>query len=214
MDAEEEPGGRRVEDLVLDAARDCVLAYGVRRTTVTDVARRAGVSRMSVYRRWPDVQSLVGDLMSREWHRVIVDAARQAAAADGPLRSRLVAQSVAAAATLRAHPLLRKIMEVDPEILLPYMLDRRGAGQEEMLGFLVEMIAAGQAEGSVRAGDPARLARAVLLTAQSFVLSVATVSDGHTPAELDDELGLLLDRYLSPAPTTGSRGRTASSSPR
>src|SRR6185369_13907435 len=100
------------DDRLLDAARDCVLAYGVRRTTVTDVARRAGVSRMSVYRRWPDVQSLVADLMSREWHRVIVDAARQAAAADGPLRSRLVAQSVAAAATLRTHPLLRKIMEV------------------------------------------------------------------------------------------------------
>ncbi|MEV0456920.1 TetR/AcrR family transcriptional regulator [Catellatospora methionotrophica] len=186
-------------DLVLDAARDCVLAYGVRRTTVTDVARRAGVSRMSVYRRWPDVQSLVADLMSREWHRVIVDAARQAAAADGPLRSRLVAQSVAAAATLRTHPLLRKILEVDPEILLPYMLDRRGAGQEEMLGFLVEMIAAGQTEGSIRTGDPARLARAVLLTAQSFVLSVATVSDGHTPSDFDEELTLLLDRYLSPA---------------
>ncbi|GAA1402817.1 TetR/AcrR family transcriptional regulator [Catellatospora coxensis] len=200
MDAEEEPGGRRVEDLVLDAARDCVLAYGVRRTTVTDVARRAGVSRMSVYRRWPDVQSLVADLMSREWHRVIVDAARQAAAADGPLRARLVTQSVTAAATLRVHPLLRKILEVDPEILLPYMLDRRGAGQEEMLGFLVEMIAAGQAEGSVRGGDPARLARAVLLTAQSFVLSVATVTDGHTPSDLDDELTLLLDRYLSPLP--------------
>ncbi|MEU8000357.1 TetR/AcrR family transcriptional regulator [Catellatospora sp. NPDC049111] len=198
MDAEEEPGGRRVEDLVLDAARDCVLAYGVRRTTVTDVARRAGVSRMSVYRRWPDVQSLVADLMSREWHRVIVDAARQAAAADGPLRARLVTQSVTAAATLRVHPLLRKILEVDPEILLPYMLDRRGAGQEEMLGFLVEMIAAGQAEGSVRDGDPARLARAVLLTAQSFVLSVATVTDGHTPSDLDAELTLLLDRYLSP----------------
>ncbi|GAA2378185.1 TetR family transcriptional regulator [Catellatospora methionotrophica] len=186
-------------DLVLDAARDCVLAYGVRRTTVTDVARRAGVSRMSVYRRWPDVQSLVADLMSREWHRVIVDAARQAAAADGPLRSRLVAQSVAAAATLRTHPLLRKILEVDPEILLPYMLDRRGAGQEEMLGFLVEMIAAGQTEGSIRTGDPARLARAVLLTAQSFVLSVATVSDGHAPSDFDEELTLLLDRYLSPA---------------
>lgn len=189
---------------MLDAARDCVLAYGVRRTTVTDVARRAGVSRMSVYRRWPDVQSLVGDLMSREWHRVIVDAARQAAAADGPLRTRLVAQSVAAAATLRAHPLLRKILEVDPEVLLPYMLDRRGAGQEEMLGFLVEMIAAGQAEDSIRAGDPARLARAVLLTAQSFVLSLATVTDGHTPSDFDEELTLLLDRYLSPGTCPGA----------
>ena len=44
-----------IEDAVLDATRDCVLAYGVRRTTVSDVARRAGVSRMSIYRRWPDV---------------------------------------------------------------------------------------------------------------------------------------------------------------
>ncbi|MEV4412897.1 TetR/AcrR family transcriptional regulator [Catellatospora sp. NPDC049609] len=205
MDAEEEPGGRRVEDLVLDAARDCVLAYGVRRTTVTDVARRAGVSRMTVYRRWPDVQSLVGDLMSREWHRVIVDAASAAAAADGPLRARLVAQSVAAAGRLRAHPLLRKILEVDPEILLPYMLDRRGGGQEEMLGFLHRTIAAGQAEGSVRPGDPARLARAVLLTAQSFVLSLPTVADGHTAAEFDEELALLLDRYLAPVPATRPR---------
>jgi hypothetical protein len=39
----------------------------------------------------------------------------------------------------------------------------------------------------------------VLLTAQSFVLSVATVTDGHTPSDLDAELTLLLDRYLSPA---------------
>src|SRR2546421_25722 len=64
-----------IEDAVLDATRDCVLAYGVRRTTVSDVARRAGVSRMSIYRRWPDVRSLVADLMSREWHRVLVGTA-------------------------------------------------------------------------------------------------------------------------------------------
>ncbi len=54
-------------DPVLDAVRDCVLAVGVRRTTLTDVARRAGVSRMTLYRRWPDVRTLVGDLMTREW---------------------------------------------------------------------------------------------------------------------------------------------------
>ncbi|MDI1464475.1 TetR/AcrR family transcriptional regulator [Catellatospora sp. KI3] len=186
-----------MDDLVLDAVRDCVLAYGVRRTTVTEVARRAGVSRMSVYRRWPDVQSLVGDLMSREWHRVIV-AARDGGDAGAPVRERLVAQSVAAAAALRVHPLLRKIIDVDPEILLPYLLHRRGAGQDEMLAFLVEAIAAGQADGSIRAGEPARLARAVLLTAQSFVLSMPTVADAYDPADLDTELSTLLDVYLRP----------------
>ena len=40
---------------------------GWRRTTLTEVARRAGVSRMTIYRTWPDMQTLLGDLMTREW---------------------------------------------------------------------------------------------------------------------------------------------------
>src|SRR6478736_859810 len=56
-----------VEDGLLDAARASILAVGWRRTTLTDVARRAGVSRMTLYRRWPDMQSLLADLMTREW---------------------------------------------------------------------------------------------------------------------------------------------------
>ena len=55
-----------VLDPVLDAAREVVLAVGVRRTTLTEVARRAGLSRMTIYRRWPDVRALVADLMTRE----------------------------------------------------------------------------------------------------------------------------------------------------
>jgi AcrR family transcriptional regulator len=187
-----------IEDVVLDATRDCVLAYGVRRTTVSDVARRAGVSRMSIYRRWPDVRSLVADLMSREWHEVLVGTATTHRAR-GTVRRRTVAQIVAVAAALRAHPLLRKIREVDPEVLLPYVLDRRGASQDEMLAFLVEAIRAGQRDGSVRRGNPPRMSRAVLLMAQSFVLSSALLADAYSDAELDTELSTVLDRYLAPA---------------
>jgi AcrR family transcriptional regulator len=193
-----------IEDVVLDATRDCVLAYGVRRTTVSDVARRAGVSRMSIYRRWPDVRSLVADLMSREWHAVLVGTAA-ARPGRGTVRRRTVAQIVAVAAALRAHPLLRKIREVDPEVLLPYVLDRRGASQDEMLAFLVDAIRAGQRDGSVRRGDPQRMSRATLLTAQSFVLSSALVADAYSDAELDTELGTLLDRYLAPAVRESAR---------
>ena len=46
---------------LLDAARATILAVGWRRTTLTDVARRAGVSRMTLYRRWPDMQTLLAD---------------------------------------------------------------------------------------------------------------------------------------------------------
>src|SRR5881392_4266992 len=58
------------DDAYLDAARDAILAVGGSRTTLTDIARRAGVSRMTLYRRWPDTQTLLADLMTREWSRV------------------------------------------------------------------------------------------------------------------------------------------------
>jgi AcrR family transcriptional regulator len=190
-----------IEDAVLDAARDCVVAYGVRRTTLTDVAKRAGVSRMSIYRRWPDVRSLVADLMSREWHAVLVAAGAADSAGlkrRGRRRARGVAQIVAVVRGLREHPLLRKIQEVDPEILLPYMLERRGTSQDEMLEFVVQALRAGQREGSIRAGDPERMGRAVLLAAQPFALSAALATDKYDATELDAELTALLDAYLSP----------------
>src|SRR3954469_11200923 len=72
-------GSSQDEDALLDAARDCVLAGGLRRTTLTDVARRAGVSRMTMYRRWPDMATLMADLMTREWSSLAVTAAADAA---------------------------------------------------------------------------------------------------------------------------------------
>src|SRR3978361_1661723 len=63
------------DDAYLDAARAAILAVGRSRTTLTDIARRAGVSRMTLYRRWPDTQTLLADLMTREWGRVVAEAA-------------------------------------------------------------------------------------------------------------------------------------------
>lgn len=221
-------------DRVLDAARDCVLAVGVRRTTLTDVARRAGVSRMTLYRRWPDVRTLVGDLMTREWVAVATGAARTLAVpgagptagfgltpatpastvptalgdapdgepGGGTVRERLVGELVAGARAIREHPLMRKIIDVDPELLLPYMLDRRGASQKAFLHAIEASLREGHADGSVRPGHPVRQARSVLLIVQSFTLSLRTMTEASDPelgAEaFDGELGHLLDRALRP----------------
>ncbi|MEU1731782.1 TetR/AcrR family transcriptional regulator [Streptosporangium sp. NPDC020145] len=175
-------------DPVLDAAREVVLAVGVRRTTLTDVARRAGLSRMTIYRRWPDVHALVADLMTREWLRV---AGRFAT--EDP-----VTAAVATVGALRGHPLWRKIVEVDPELLLPYLLWRRGASHEVMLSLVGSAVARGQERGTVRPGDPARLAGTVVLTAQSFLLSGPVLLAPLTGDALDAELTELLERYLRP----------------
>ncbi|MFI8287664.1 TetR/AcrR family transcriptional regulator [Streptomyces sp. ms191] len=188
-------------DPVLDAARDCVLAVGVRRTTLTDVARRAGVSRMTLYRRWPDVRTLVGDLMTREW--IAVAAGAMPGSDDGrPVLERMVDGLVAGAAAFRAHPLFHKIIDVDPELLLPYILDRRGASQEALLGLLVTALTEGHEDGSVRRAHTDLQARALLLVVQSFTLSLRTMTE-ETDPELSEaaflgELRTLLERTLSP----------------
>ncbi|MGW4048781.1 TetR/AcrR family transcriptional regulator [Streptomyces sp. NPDC004721] len=192
---------RSDSDPVLDAVRDCVLAVGVRRTTLTDVARRAGVSRMTLYRRWPDVRSLVGDLMTREWIAVALGAMPERRPGSNA-RTLIVDGLVAGVRAFRAHPLFRKIVDVDPELLLPYVLDRRGASQEALLSLLADHLREGHADGSVRAGHTERQARSLLLVVQSFTLSLRTMTEEDDP-EVDSEaflaeLRTILERTLTP----------------
>ena len=140
---------------ICDAARDCILDVGWKRTTLTDVARRAGVSRMTIYRTWPDMQTLLADLMTREWAgswppRSPTPAAR-------PRRSP-TAWSPAVRA-LRGNPLFRRIVDVDPELVLPYLLDRRGRSQQADPRRCWPSRSPRPGDGAVRAGDPQLLAR-------------------------------------------------------
>jgi AcrR family transcriptional regulator len=185
---------RSPRDGYLDAARECILDVGWRRTTLTEVARRAGVSRMTIYRAWPDMPTLLGDLMTREWTEVVAAqpgiGATAAEVADG---------LVTTVRVLRENELFVRIVELDPELLLPYLLARRGRSQEAIAGVLAERIAAGQAAGTIRAGHPDTLARGLLLAAHGFVLSAQTmVDDAVTEAALDDELRHLARRALAP----------------
>lgn len=191
------------DDALLDAARDSILAVGWRRTTLTEVARRAGVSRMTLYRRWPDMQTLLADLMTREWAALVLPGAGDDDDDDdGDDRPALhrVASGVSRAVTaLRGNPLFAQILQLDPELLLPYLLDRRGRTQNTLLGVLVQAVTDGQRDRSVRAGPATLLARSVLLATYGWVLSARTMSDAGVSVEsLDAELRLLVERYLAP----------------
>ena len=176
-------------DSYLDAARDCILDVGWRRTTLTEVARRAGVSRMTIYRAWSDMSQLLSDLMTREWSGVV-------AGSHGKTLMESVLTTVRA---LRENELFLRIVELDPELLLPYVLNRRGRSQEAILGLIEQAIVDGQADGTIRAGNPQVIARALVLAAHGFVLSVHTmVDDDVTEAELEAELRTLVERALAP----------------
>jgi AcrR family transcriptional regulator len=182
-------------DAYLDAARDCILDVGWRRTTLTEVARRAGVSRMTIYRSWADMGQLLGDLMTREWGDLVATAA--ADTEDTGTIARIVGTALRAVGALRGNELFVRIVELDPELLLPYLLSRRGRSQQAILELVADQLRAGQAAGEVRDTDPDVLARALLLTTHGFVLSAHTMVDDTTSLEdLDAELADLLTRAV------------------
>lgn len=187
---------RSPSDAYLDAARDCILDVGWRRTTLTEVARRAGVSRMTIYRTWADMPTLLADLMTREWTGLVATTVGTSTAGD--LLERLVDDVVATIAALRENELFVRIVELDPELVLPYLLSRRGRSQQLIIDLLGDRLREAQAAGSVRVGDPVAMARGMVLAAHGFVLSAHTMVDGAVSAQaLDGELRTLLTRGLS-----------------
>lgn len=184
-------------DRLIAAARECVIAVGWKRTTLTDVANRAGVSRMTVYRTYPDMTTLFADLMTREWAEVVATVLPSDAASHGP--DRIAAAISGTVAAIRRNELFRRAIDIDPEWLLPYLFIRRGRSQDAVLDVLVTELARAQEEGTIRSGDPTLLARSIVLAAHGHVLSIATMTDDATDtASLDHELTELVRRYLTP----------------
>ena len=117
---------------------------------------------------------------------------------DGPTGGeRLVGRALEAVRRLRRHPLLRKIVEAEPELLLPYLLGPLGETQREAVGFMVGEIVEGQRDGTVRRGNPDVLARELLLVAQPFVFGRPLGTDVSEPAA-DAELERLLRAIAAP----------------
>jgi len=185
----------------LDAARACILDVGWRRTTLTEVARRAGVSRMTIYRTWADMPAVLGDLMTRAWGEVVARAVGDADAALGKTATaadRIVAEVVATTRALRENELFLRIVELDPELLLPYLLTRRGRSQQAIAELTAGRLREGQQDGSVRDGDPVAIARSLLLATHGFVLSAHTMVDDEVGEDaLDRELEHLVRRVVS-----------------
>lgn len=183
-------------DEILDAAKATVLDFGVRRTTVSEVARRAGLSRMTVYRRYPDGESLIRALMTREFGELLASAL--AALADGTSgRERVVGAATTTLEQLMTHPLMLRLLELEPEMMLPYLTERLGGFQTLAREATRQAIVAGQDDGSVRTGDPAVMAGACEMAARGLVLAAGSLGAGERGTALS-EFGRMLDAYLRP----------------
>ncbi len=182
-----------VGDRILDAAAACVIAYGIERVTLAEIARRAGVSRPTIYRRWPDTQSILAALLTSRVTRVLDDVS------DTEIdRAALVARIVAVAGRLQHDEIVMSVLHSAPELAMVYIAERLGTSQQILIDATAGQIKLAQEHGSVRPGDPRRLAAMCLLITQSTVQSAQMVEPILGADDLADELTRALNGYLQP----------------
>jgi len=107
--AEADPTRERI----LDAALEEAAQVGLARLTVEDVVRRAGLGRMTVYRRFARRDELVEALVVRECERFLAAVAAGLDPGAEP-HDRLAGGFVAAMRFGRDHPLMERLAHTDP----------------------------------------------------------------------------------------------------
>ncbi|MFS0697336.1 TetR family transcriptional regulator [Streptomyces nitrosporeus] len=178
---------------ILDGALEQFTLLGLRRSSVDDVARRAGVSRVTVFRRFRSKDKLVEAVLLRENSRFFrrLDAT---VAALPTMEERVVEGFVVALRHTRAHPLFGGLLRLEPELVLPYLTVQGGSSLSATVTYLTgHLRRAQQAEG--RPGeDPQPVAELMVRVAVSFLLNPA----GCIEMDDEDQARAFARRYLAP----------------
>ena len=174
---------------LLEAAYACVARYGLAKTTMEDVAREARLSRATVYRYFPGgKEQLVAEVVSWESGRFF-ERLTQAVAHHVELADLLEEALLFAHRAVEEHQVLQKILETEPERLLPMLTTQSG----RLIALVKQFLAVAMQRSPLEAGvdlDAAadHLARMVL----SFI-------SGQGAADLTDraEVRKVVDRLLA-----------------
>jgi TetR/AcrR family transcriptional regulator, repressor for uid operon len=194
LDTAVEPPDDAISERVLDAALALAAASGIRNLTMDDVARRAGVGRMTVYRRFGDKTRLVEALGVREGRRCLAEL-DAAARPDQPIADQVAEGFVTSVRLAREHPLLNRLARIEPESVLRALTADGGAMFALARAFLAERLRAAQKAGTLDrkvAVDEA----AELLVRLSF--SFALIEDSVLPLEDPDRARDVARRLIAP----------------
>ncbi len=104
-----------LERTILDTARAVFETYGVRRANIEDVAARAGVSRSTIYRRFPTKDDLFEQVVRRE-AELFFRTLDQATAGCDPQQAVIEAFALGVR-LVQDSPLYSRIAESEPELL-------------------------------------------------------------------------------------------------
>lgn len=168
----------RNQTRVLDAALLAFLDFGIKRTSMVEVARRCGLSLATLYRRFASKSDLIQAVAMRQARQFVeqVDAAQQRQVdRDAGAEDQIVELFVAFLNGLRGNKLLDRLLKTEPEIVLPYLTVKGAPVLELGRDYVAEFITRLQGEGKLPEYDPEPVAEMIARTALSLALTPQTV---------------------------------------
>lgn len=176
---------------ILDAARDQLSRYGLRRTSLGDIADSAGVGRATLYRRFPNRETLLAAIIAREAHRLIARVDEHVAAYDAP-QDRVVQGFLAFIHELRDHDLLQQLSVSDPDQLLPLLTNPAALTLGRQ--YITAQCTRAQADGAELTAKPEHIAELLARFAHSLILT----PDSLLPLDNDKQLAQFATATLAP----------------
>jgi AcrR family transcriptional regulator len=178
------PGNRSeaTAERIVSVAMDMMAAVGIKQTNLEEVARRAGVSHMTLYRRWPRKADLVNAVIQREVQGVFAAADERIKAFDNPV-AKFVEGFAAILLGVRENRLLKRELALDREQVLIALSDE--AAFDLAVTYLADRITnIGDHPGLPPIADPEALAEIYVRIAQSLVFTPPTRFPLNTEADL------------------------------
>lgn len=186
------PAADSSTEAILDAAVAEFEQHGLRRVALEDVARRAGVSRTTIYRRFANKDELVAAVIERENVSLFADIAAELKQA-GPQSNYYVEAFTLSILRFRRHRVLNRMMDDDPAVVLELARKHYRAAIERMADALREIFPAGFAD---RIGEQAvdELADTILRYA-----GMALLLPGAHPLDTADDIREFATRHFLPS---------------
>jgi AcrR family transcriptional regulator len=165
-----EPPADETSERILDAALELAAASGLRHLTMDDVADRAGVGRMTVYRRFGSREQLEEALAVRESRRCLAEL-DSTVDPGAPVPDQIAQGLLTTLRLIREHPLLERMSRLEPAAALAALRDEKTGVFAMSRAFMAARVEEGQRAGTVdKSLDPEQVGEMLVRVGFSFLL--------------------------------------------
>lgn len=159
---------------ILDAALDTFLEFGIRRSNMADIAKRAGISPATLYRRFADKPAIVTAVGLREVRRFLTDVDSKVDPG-APADEQITTLALTCLDGLRNHRLFQRLLITDPDTLLPALTIHAGPVLTLGTDYVAEIIRRLQHRGQLPDYNADHVAELVARVALSLALTPHTL---------------------------------------